>query len=455
MWTKLSLRARLCVLLSAMTLTMLILGVGALVVYARYQLADEQEPRVAAAQEVVAALNHTLANVASPETTLAAFVAGLPKDGSIAFEDAALDPGIAEEAARASLSGGAPQWFINVLVVPELTTRYPVLVGGSRVGDIVFRSDLATDISEKWVIFLALIGASILLSIMAPLIAYWTVGATLAPLDDIGRMLTRLRAGDYGARLGCDGPPEITASCRQVNELAETLARLSGDNALLLRRMVVLQDEERRELARELHDELGPLLFAIRANTVVLLQARAGGSADDPATKVLEAAESLQQTNRRILDRLRPMHVQELGLKRSIEGLARDVERQNSRLHVATSIDSTTGLDRTAAETLYRVVQESLTNVLRHAAAGEVCIELRVRSSEVEVTISDDGVGFQTPLVLGRGLNGMRERIRALNGAFDLHRVNNRTVVHCVLPLISAPVDHGAALPAAVAVLKE
>lgn len=455
MWTKLSLRARLCVLLSAMTLSMLILGLGALMVYARYQLADEQEPRVAAANEVVTALNHTLANVASPGSTLAAFVEGLPKDGSIGFEDVSIDPHSAEEAARGQLSGGVPQWFIRLLVMPELTTRYPVLIGGTRVGDIVFRSDLATDVSEKWVVFLAVTGASILLSILAPLIAYWTVGATLAPLDDIGHVLTRLRAGDYAARLGCKGPPEIVASCGQVNELADTLAKLSADNAQLLRRLVMLQDEERRELARELHDELGPLLFAIRANTVVLLQSRGGRGADDPATKVLEAVEGLQQTNRRILDRLRPMHVQELGLKRSIEGLVRDVERQNDRLRVKTVVDSTSDFDRTVAETLYRVVQEALTNVLRHAAAAEVSVELRVRSEGVELTVSDDGVGFQSPLVLGRGLNGMRERVRALNGIFDLHRVNDRTVVRCLLPLAGIPGDHGRAFPDAFALLKE
>ena len=139
-----------------------------------------------------------------------------------------------------------------------------------------------------------------------------------------------MRTGDYEHLIPTTGPPEIRKSSREANELARTLRRLSQDNRSLLRRIVSLQDDERRDMARELHDELGPLLFGIRANTVALLEAiphRKGG-AECAAEGILQSVETLQQANRRILDRLRPLYIQELGLERSIQTLLQNAKAQ-------------------------------------------------------------------------------------------------------------------------------
>ena len=106
--------------------------------------------------------------------------------------------------------------------------------------------------------------------------------------------------GDYEHLIPAAGPPEIRKSSLEANELARTLRRLSQDNRSLLRRIVSLQDDERRDMARELHDELGPLLFGIRANTVALLEAIPPGKAElgSAAEGILQSVETLQQANR-------------------------------------------------------------------------------------------------------------------------------------------------------------
>ena len=97
----------------------------------------------------------------------------------------------------------------------------------------------------------------------------------------------------------------------------------------MLRKIVSLQDDERRDIARELHDELGPLLFGIRANTVALLEAVPPAKLGSrPGQGILHSVEALQQANRRVLDRLRPLYIQELGLERSIQTLLRDARRR-------------------------------------------------------------------------------------------------------------------------------
>ena len=128
----------------------------------------------------------------------------------------------------------------------------------------------------------------------------------------------------------------------EANELARTLNRLSQDNRSLLRTIVSLQDDERRDMARELHDELGPLLFGIRANTVALLESIPPTRHDlaSAAEGILQSVETLQQANRRILDRLRPLYIQELGLEKSIQTLLQNAKAQAPDLKLTSQIDA-------------------------------------------------------------------------------------------------------------------
>ena len=198
-------------------------------------------------------------------------------------------------------------------------------------------------------------------------IAHFAARSALRPLQNLGDGLTRMRSGDYEQPIASSGPPEIRKSAEEANELARTLNRLSQDNRRLLRQIVSLQDDERQDMARDLHDELGPLLFGIRANTVALLesipsaQAKSRGAAEG----ILQSVETLQQTNRRILDRLRPLYIQELGLERSIQTLLQNVKAQAPGLKVTSQIDTTLNeVDGLLSQTIYRVIQEAVTNVL-------------------------------------------------------------------------------------------
>ena len=120
--------------------------------------------------------------------------------------------------------------------------------------------------------------------LLAALSAYFTTGFAIRPLEGLQAGLTRLRGGDYDTMIEPAGPPEIRRSCVEANQLAQTLKRLSQDNRDLLRRLVSVQDGERRELARELHDEQGPLLFAIRANATALSESEGAPAHGSPRT---------------------------------------------------------------------------------------------------------------------------------------------------------------------------
>jgi two-component system sensor histidine kinase UhpB len=157
---------------------------------------------------------------------------------------------------------------------------------------------------------------------------------------------------------------------------------------------------------------------------------------ESPADGVMQSVEALQQANRRILDRLRPLYIHELGLGKSINTLLRNVRSQAPEITLTSKIDdSLTKLDGILSQTVYRVIQEGVTNVLRHASANAMNVEAGIQDRQLLIEISDDGVGFPDKNVLGRGLTGMQERVRALSGTLQLLREGGRTYIRCGLPV--------------------
>jgi two-component system sensor histidine kinase UhpB len=435
-WERLSLRARLLLPLGLMFMAALLAGGVSLQIFATTQLMEETEPAARSAKAVAAALNAGLRASDNPQATLDAFVQSLGASEAIRFRRLGTGLDVRPPEVQTTF-GTVPEWFVRLLDLPEFKTTFPVMIEAKHVGDIVFVPDLSADIYEKWVGFLAIACSGIGLMLLTGAIAHFTARSALRPLQNLGDGLTRMRSGDYEQPIAPSGPPEIRKSAEEANELARTLNRLSQDNRRLLRQIVSLQDDERQDMARELHDELGPLLFGIRANTVALLESIPSTQAKsrDAAASILQSVETFQQTNRRILDRLRPLYIQELGLERSIQTLLQNAKAQAPLLKVTSNIGTTLNeVDGLLSQTVYRVIQEAVTNVLRHARANAMHVAADIKGREVIVEISDDGIGFPADRMFGRGLTGMLERARALSGTLELLRDEGRTCVRCRLP---------------------
>jgi two-component system sensor histidine kinase UhpB len=413
----------------------LLLGLLALQIFSPDQFENENAQQADATRAVAEALNAALATAQNPEQTLAAFAGALGSSRAIRY----LPPGVAADQSSASvLNSGAPEWFTAHLAIPDLVATYPIKIGSALAGNIVFTPDLSADVFEKWIGFVAIVSSGSALLLLAAISAYLTSGTALRPLAQLGAGLTRMRNGNYATAIPVVGPPEIRKSCEEANQLAKTLASLNRDNRELLRRIVRMQDDERRELARELHDEMGPLLFAVRANAIALSESEADGTPEpgSAAHGILEAAEALQRANRQILERLSPLYVAELGLHESIQALLRNTQSQARRIRLSSAIDLKLDyLDGLLSQTCYRVIQEGVTNVLRHAHATRMDVTAAVNEGQIAIAISDDGIGLPDSWSFGRGLTGMHERVRALDGRLEVLREDGRTVVRCRLPL--------------------
>jgi two-component system sensor histidine kinase UhpB len=229
--------------------------------------------------------------------------------------------------------------------------------------------------------------------------------------------------------------------------LAETLEGLSGTNQQLIQRLMQVQDDERKAIAHELHDEIGPHLFGIRANAAALAASlRAGGleKQASSAKAISDQVEALQGHNRRILRRLRPAALDDLGLAEALEILVKSWSEIEPSVDLTLSLpDRLENCDPQQSLALYRVVQEALTNVFRHAKAHHAWVTIAYRdkakgSRTLEVKVRDDGLGLGANVRPGLGLTGMRERMRGLGGSFACGpSPEGGTLVEALFPLRS------------------
>ncbi len=212
------------------------------------------------------------------------------------------------------------------------------------------------------------------------------------------------------------------------------LAAALNDNRRLAQEHVRIQEAERKHLARELHDQLGQYLNAIKLDAVSIAQAGAPGALDAAvvqraAAAVIDSVDHVYGAVTDMIRRLRPVGLDELGLAAAIEHC---VDQWRVRLPGTTFELSVSGdfegLPEPLALTAYRMVQEGLTNVYRHAAAGRVDIRLaREHPAAMLLTVADDGRGMQPDeRTAGFGLSGMRERVEMAGGSFVLSSAPGR-----------------------------
>jgi two-component system, NarL family, sensor histidine kinase UhpB len=437
MWQKLSLRARINLLLALVLTLGLAINIGRLVLEAAPRVQAEDQSVIRLAREFVETIVAGLNETPDPDARLNQIVHDLSRlrHVSITRQD-----DTAEKSRKAKSSSdnneneerSPPAWFI-ALVHPEKTAvTVPISIRGSTES-LLITSHPNDEMAEIWdgIVTQLEIGSAIAVALF--LVTMTVIGRALAPLQSLSQAMTDIEAGRYDARVEPGGAPELAAICTRLNHLAATLGSAVEEKRRLAERAVSLQDMERKEIARELHDEFGPYLFTLRAHGGALMRLsevrvpNADGLRKH-AGAILEQVNALQQFNRRILERLRPVGLAELGLREALGALLRLWSETHPDVAIETSISPSLGeTGETADLTIYRTVQEALTNVFRHAGATAVNVTIEpaehspgVRPGCALVRVRDNGRGLKPDHKLGLGLIGMRERILALGGSLTV-----------------------------------
>lgn len=259
---------------------------------------------------------------------------------------------------------------------------------------------------------------------------YWTLRRALAPMDPILGAIDRYRRNELSHRLPALPFAETDAIGSALNHMAATLETAQEQRRALSLKLVSSQEDERIRLSRELHDEFGQRLTAMRADVSWLLRRTAEQPTLQDVLRGMDAhCEGLQQDIREWLSRLRPLDARATGFANSLPGLLDDLVRSwNSRLTEQTRFEldappTPLSIPDDVASAVYRLTQEALTNAVRHAQATRVTVTLRSVDGGQLWSVEDDGVGITDVaegIQRGNGLAGMRERVWALGSDLQI-----------------------------------
>jgi len=339
-------------------------------------------------------------------------------------------------AARDDDRAPAPRWFAALIGPPIERHDVPVVLNGATIGTVDIVSEPRDEIAEVWENSIALAAIAATTNLVVIGILYIVLGRVLDPLTALGSGLQGLERRDYKVRLVRPKVQEFAAITDRFNALAGALDDARAENLALSRRLITAQDDERRNTALELHDEVGPSLFGLKANAASIAKT-AGGLPAEAAAAIAERVrdltaivDHLQGINRNILNRLRPMALGHVPLRDMLDELIRERARQHADIVFTHDIKT---LERSYGDTVdltvYRCLQESMTNAIRHADATTIAVRLvavasgseaRDGAARLELTVRDDGRGIAADAPAGFGLRGMRERVQALGGEFSI-----------------------------------
>jgi signal transduction histidine kinase len=225
-------------------------------------------------------------------------------------------------------------------------------------------------------------------------------------------------------------------AARQQHErrLADSEARLRN----LSTKLLTAQEDERRSLSRDLHDELGQVVTAVSLDLRRAHQAAEAEKKNELVGRALAGTDSLLDRIHEISARVRPALLDDLGLKDAVQSLLSEFERHTGIVPKTELRFDGRDVPALVRDNLYRILQEALTNVSRHAKTGEVFVALSVAGDKLELTVHDPGVGFAPELVDGKrlGILGMRERAELLDGTFALQSTPGKgTEIQVRIPL--------------------
>jgi len=420
-----SLRLRVVVAIAVLLLTGSLVGTVLAGWQAKQVLREELAAAVAGGRQTVAGAFDSLARSDDPSRDLDRLVDAF--DGDRHLKATLLDSrGAVVRRSRPLPVSPAPDWFA-ALFRPTMNPL-ALAVPGPAGGRFMLSPLDANDVAALWAEFIDLAAVLSLSLVIGSGLVWLTVGRALRPLSDFSAAFLRIGSGDYSAKVREAGPSELVRLGRGVNDMAGRLAAMQATTRRLEEQLRTLQDEERADLARDLHDEIGPHLFAVNVDAAMARRLIGEGRAEE-AQKQVEAIQGavghMQRLVRDILGRLRPTELIELGLKAAIDELVAFWSARQPGIVFSARVpdDEALALADDVRETVYRVVQESLNNAVRHGHPSHIDIEVsRCGDGEVEARIADDGDHNGKTEGVGFGLRGMRERVAAARGRLTISR---------------------------------
>ncbi len=356
----------------------------------------------------------------------------------------------------------APQWF-DALISParsEQSIEFPD-------GKLVMRSNASRAVLDAWDASLPLVAGAAGLLVVVHLLVYWAVGRAVRPFARIVDALNEVQAGRFDVVLpplpGKEAAAIGASFNRMVGVLRENIEterraaraeRKLSDSRELARWMDQHIEQERRMIARELHDELGQSVTAIRSMALSVAQRvhTLDATSEQAARLIADESSRLYDAMHGLIPRLTPLVLDNFGLTEALNDLVERMKQSHPTLRIDTRIDlPESPLTSETTLALYRAAQEGITNAVRHGEATQLQLLLCASEGEVWLSLADNGTGLCDAALPREGHYGLRwlsERVESLGGRLELTPTQPRGATLCVHVPLAAPIPQSSNQPA-------
>ena len=315
-----------------------------------------------------------------------------------------------------------PQWFIN-----QVSAEYPdveqqlATTDGKQIS-LIIEADPLDEITEAWHESCSFFTSMLVMALLTFLAVNLVFNKAFKSIALIVEGLKAIEQGDYQQKLPEFSTQEYDDIAKTINHMTAVLATAHQENRALALHSLEIQEEERQHLSQELHDELGQSLTAIKVMAVTAKNPKADtGQITD---SIIDICDHLITVVRSMMRNLHPLVLAELGLKATLEDLVNHWSNRSPtlqlKLNCSNEVDE---MGQKITIQIFRIVQECVTNIVRHAKATQASIDLDITSGNLlQLRISDNGLGCKLEtLKTGFGLLGMRERIYSLGGTLTIN----------------------------------
>jgi two-component system sensor histidine kinase UhpB len=428
-----SLRLGLILAIAAILLSTLLVSAVLTYWHAVHKVEVELQSTLSAAQRTIRVALQDIEDSPSEPQQVGRLIRTFDESRHVRVELKGSDGTTLQSSTPAPVQSGMPSWFYRTLAPQELTARVDWLSGTQVQQHILITADPRNEAAEVWSdvrlhLTTILLFCLLTLAILSALLSY-----ALSPFARFLEAFERTGQGAVGEQLPVSGPLEIQSLATGFNRMSALLAETQAKNRKLDAQLEAVQEEERASLARDLHDEVGPLLFSIDVDATTIRDLAAKKSEPkfiERAISIQDAVTQVKEQVRSILWQLRPGLVLDLGLTNALENMLTPLKSRHPGVHFTLDAPKRTWQPQIDIA-LLAIVREAVLNALKHGTPRHIAIRIGSPTGDtVEALVTNDGGARTTASNSGSlGVISMHERTKLLGGKLSIVDNHDRTGV--------------------------
>jgi len=418
-----TLRLKLIVSIAIGMLATLVLGAAMIYLHAIDKVATEMQAAIAVGVRLA---KHAAAEADRPAdagSRLASLVGQFDGDRHLQAKVLNSAGHVLMSSAVAAPEKHVPNWFHDLLKGQKHAVVVALPSGPGEADRLLLETSSRNEVGEVWDDMLKTLAILLVLTTSVTLIVSTVLGRALRPLEQLSDAFSRVANPITPVHITESGPAELRRLTSGFNEMVDRLIAAETTNRRLNEQLLSVEAEERADIARDLHDEIGPFLFAVDVDAASIGRLAAEQSYEqipERVGRVREAVGHMQAHVKDMLARLKSAVLLDLGLTHALDNLVAFWLSRHPEISIAIEAGETSFGEALDA-TIYRLVQEALSNAVRHGRPRHVEIRVARGADGIDVTIADDGAGLaEDGRGGGFGIVGMRERVAAHNGRFSI-----------------------------------